>query len=171
MRRVVLLGLAAALLGAGCGQDERGLIPQDRSQQLVAAVDRIEAACADEDPAAASAAVAEAGALVNELPRSVDADLKANLNDWLQQVDRRVDRDCEAQEEEPTATPAPTETVTPEPTETPTEEPTETPTAEPTETPTEEPTQTAVPTEPPDTGEGDDGGEGGVPAPTPGGEG
>jgi hypothetical protein len=159
MRRVVLLGLAAALLGAGCGQDERGLIPEDRSQELVAAVDRIEAACADEDPAAASAAVAQAGALVNELPRRVDADLKANMNDWLQQIDRRVDRDCEAEPEE-TPTAEPTETPTAEPTETPTAEPTETPTAEPTETPTAEPTETAPPEQ---TGD-----EGGVPAPEPG---
>jgi outer membrane biosynthesis protein TonB len=163
MRRVVLLGLAAALLGAGCGQDERGLIPQDRSQELVAAVDRIEDACANEDGAAASEAVAEAGALVNELPRSVDAELKANMTEWLQQIDGRVDRDCEAEPEEtPTATP--TETATPEPTETATPEPTETATPEPTETATPEPTETPVPTEPP-TGD-----EGGVPAPEPGDE-
>jgi outer membrane biosynthesis protein TonB len=162
MRRVVLLGLAAALLGAGCGQDERGLIPQDRSQELVAAVDRIEAACAKEDPSAASDAVAEAGALVNELPRSVDQELKVNMSNWLEQIDRRVDRDCEPEPEE---TPEPTPTETPEPTPTETPEPTPTETPEPTPTETPAPTETAVPIEPPT------GGEGGVPAPEPGDEG
>jgi outer membrane biosynthesis protein TonB len=154
-RPFVALGLLLAALAAGCGREEQTLIPESRASQLTATVDEIAAACDDEDPEKARAAVTAANQQVSELPRRVDAELRRNLRDWLEHIDDRVDRDCEPQETPtPTPTPAPTETATPtpEPTETPTPEPTETPTPEPTEEPTPEPT-----VEPP--------GEGGVPAP------
>jgi outer membrane biosynthesis protein TonB len=156
MRHRVLLALAPVLaaLAAGCGQDDARLIPEDRAAALIETVDRIEAACADQDPAAAQEAVDEARAQINELPRRVERRLKRNMNEWLGQIERRVDRDCEPEPEE-TATPEPTETATPEPTETATPEPTETATPEPTETPTA--TETPAPTETP--------GEGGAVAP------
>ena len=153
-RAPLALALAIAALAAGCGQDERGLIPGDRATALVATVDEIQAACDDNDVSAARAAHDEATAQVNELPRAVDDQLRQNMLDWLAQIDRRLDRDCEEQPEE-TPTPTPTETATPTPTET----ATPTPTPTPTETPA--PTETPVPTEPP----ADDGDEGGVPAP------
>jgi outer membrane biosynthesis protein TonB len=161
MRRGALLALALAGLAAGCGQEERaGLIDEARSEALVASVDQIQSACSDGDPQAAQAALDEASAQVSELPRRVDDELRANLREWLEQVQNRLERDCEAEE---TPTPEPTETPTAEPTETPTPEPTETPTEtptpEPTETPTAEPTETPPPVETP-TG-------GGAPAPEP----
>jgi outer membrane biosynthesis protein TonB len=155
MRRLALaLALVAAAVAAGCGEDNRALIPEDRATALVESVDRVESACADEDVTAARTAADELSAQVNELPRRVDDQLQANLREWARLIQRRVARDCEPQEEE-TPTPTPTE----EPTEEPTPEPTETPTAEPTEEPTAEPTETPAPTEPPG------GDEGGVPAP------
>ena len=129
MRVTLVLALAAALLAAGCGQDNnRALIPQDDADQLLASVDRVEAACADEDASKARSALNETKAQINELPRRVDDELQNNLIAWVDQIERRIDRDCEPQEEptpEPTETAAPTETATPEPTETPA--PTETP--------------------------------------------
>jgi hypothetical protein len=134
MRRGALLALALAVLTAGCGQDDNaGLIDEARSQELVASVDRIESACSDGDAQAAQPALDEASAQVSELPRRVDDELRANLREWLEQVQSRLERDCEPEE---TTTPDPTETATPEPTETATPEPTETPA--PTETPTDE---------------------------------
>jgi len=157
-RLLPALLLAAGILGTGCGQsDDRALIPEDRSQALLAAVDRIGDGCAAEDPGAAQAAVDEANVQVSALPRRVDADLKQNLTQWIEHIQGRIDRDCEAAPD-----PTPTATETPEPTPTATETPTPTPT--PTETPT--PTATPAPTETPaptPTVPSDPGG--GVPAP------
>jgi outer membrane biosynthesis protein TonB len=152
MRRAMLApALAAAALLAGCGQTNTALIPDDRAQSLQDVLDQVETACTDGDPVAAQRAVDDLSAQVNELPRKVDNRLKRNMRDWVEQVERRLDRDCEPTEEA-TPSPTPTETETPEPTETPTAtetpEPTETPTA--TETP--EPTETPVPTTTPDSG-------------------
>jgi hypothetical protein len=100
MRHRALLALAPVLvaLAAGCGQDSPGLIPEDRATALVETVDRIEAACADEDRVAAKQEVDDARAQVNELPRRVDSDLKANMLEWLDQIERRLDR-CEPEPE------------------------------------------------------------------------
>ena len=152
-RGLLALALAAAALAAGCGQDDPGLIPEDRATALVETVDQIQSACDGNDLAAARSAHDEATAQVNELPRRVDDQLRQNMQEWLAQIERRLDRDCEEDPEE-TPTPTPTATETPTPTPTATETPTPTPTA--TETPT--PTATVAPTEPPSD-------EGGVPAP------
>src|SRR5918999_4500889 len=97
-----LLVVALVIAGlAGCGQESRRLIDEARSEQLLAAVDRIESACSDEDPQAAQAAVDEATAQVNELPRRVDEGLKDNMREWLGQIEGRLERDC-APEPEPT---------------------------------------------------------------------
>ena len=158
MRHRVILPRALAALAApvaGCGQDStRTLIPAENAETLVASVDRIKAACADSDVRAARSAVDEAKAQIAELPQRVDDGLEANMNEWLNRIERRLERDCEAEE---TPTPTPTETATPTPTETATPTPTETATP----TPTVEPEPTEVPTEePPAEGDG-----GGVPAP------
>jgi hypothetical protein len=155
-RATLALALAGAALAAGCGQDNPRLIPEDRAQALVETVDSIETACSDEDVIAAQREVDEARAQITELPQRVDGRLKENMQKWLEQIERRLERDCEPAPEE---TPTPTETATPEPTETPT--PTETATPEPTETPTA--TETPVPTETPT--------EGGATAPDENGEG
>jgi len=158
-RPLLVLGLLLAVIPvAGCGSEDPELISQTRASALTSTIDEITAACDDEDPAKAKAAVEAANQQVSELPRRVDAELRGNIREWLSHIEGRIDSDCKAEEEEeetPTPTPTPTETPTPTPTETPTPEPTETPTAEPTAEPTESPG-----VEPP--------GEGGVPAPEPG---
>jgi TolA-binding protein len=165
MRHLALaLALAAATLAAGCGQDNPRLIPEDRATALVETVDQIESACADEDVIKARRQVDEARSQITELPRRVDDQLKQNMQKWLDQIERRVERDCKAEPEE-TVTPEVTETATPEATETATPEPTETATPEPTETATPEPTETPAPTETPG------GGEGGATAPEEDGDG
>ncbi len=153
-RPILALGLLLAVIPlAGCGSEDPELIPQTRASALTSTIDEIKAACDDNDPAKAKAAVEAANRQVSELPRRVDAELKRNIREWLTHIDDRIDRDCEEEQEK---TPTPTET----PTETPTPTPTETPTPTPTETATPEPTETATPAptvEPP--------GDGGVLAP------
>jgi outer membrane murein-binding lipoprotein Lpp len=152
---VPVLGLLAALLLAGCGQENPKLIPQQDADALTSRVDAIQQACASGDRTTASAGVDAARQEVSQLPRRVDAKLKHNLRQWLTQIDERVSSDCA-----PEATPTPTETATATPTETETPTPTPTPTATetPTATPTPTETATAAPTVEP-------GGDGGVPAP------
>jgi hypothetical protein len=153
--------LAAACLAAGCGESDSGLIAATDSEALLATVDQIEAACAAGDVEEAQSAVNKARDQVSELSRQVDEGLKQNMREWLEQIEGRLDRDCEEEPEEtPTATP--TETATPPPT--PTETPPPTPTATPTDTATPVPTETPAPTTPAPTVEG----EGGVSAPEPG---
>jgi hypothetical protein len=160
MRRALpVLALAAGVLVVGCGEENRALIPEAESQDLVASVDQIRSACSDGDVAGARSAADEAGAQINSLPRRVDDQLVQNMREWLEQIQSRIDRDCEPEEEEE-ETPTPTATATETPTATPTETPTATPTETPTETATPEPTETPAPTETPPTDPG-----GGVPAP------
>ncbi|HET8757447.1 MAG TPA: hypothetical protein VFM58_15620 [Solirubrobacteraceae bacterium] len=148
MRRATLApALVAAALLVGCGETNRALIAEDRAQALQEAIDQVESACSEHNVADAQQAIDDLSAQVNELPRRTSAKLKQNLQDWVQQIDRRLDRDCQ---EKATPTPTPTETETPTPTPTPTE--TATPTPTPTETATPTPTETPAPTETPDTG-------------------
>ena len=154
-RPILALGLLLAVISvAGCGSEDPELIPQTRASALTSTVDEIKAACDDEDPAKAKAAVEAANQQVSELPRKVDRQLKANVRDWLEHIEGRIDQDCKkkAEEETPTPSPSPTETPTPSHTETATPEATETATPAPTETPAPEET-----VEPP--------GDGGVLAP------
>jgi gas vesicle protein len=139
IRRAPLVpALIAAALLAGCGETNRSLIPEERAQAMLETLNSAETACNDHNTQDAQQAVDDLSAQANELPRRVDAQLKQNIQDWVEQINRRIDRDCEEAEETPT--PTPTETETPTPTERPT------------------PTETPVPTEPPPD-------EGGVPAP------
>jgi outer membrane biosynthesis protein TonB len=157
-RPFLVLGLLlAAAIASGCGREEQTLIPQSRAAELTATVDQITQACDDEEPDKARAAATAANQQVSELPRRVDAELRRNLRDWIAHIEGRIDRDCEAEEEE-TPEPTPSATETPSPTPSPTETPEETATPEPTPEPTTEPPPEGEPTvEPP--------GEGGVPAP------
>ena len=129
--------LVAAALGAlalaGCGSDNAALIPQRDAERLSALVARAGEQSAAGECARARSAVAEAKARLGGLPRKTDAQLKANLEDWLDHLDKRIASDCEA--------PKPERTTTPEPTPTPEETP-----ATPTPTPTPSATSTPVPT-------------------------
>src|SRR5215207_1523457 len=124
MRFTLLAIWLGALALAGCGGDNRALIPQDQADQLATLVDEAGAASASGECDAARRAVREAQAELNELPRRTDGKLKQNLADWLEHLDEEIERSC-GQEEEPeetaTATPEATETPTPTPTPTPTE--------------------------------------------------
>ena len=151
MRRrvVLLLALAAAVPVAGCGQTNKALIPDDRASALEDVVDQIDTACQTGDVPAAKDAVNQANEQINELPASTSRRLKRNLHDWVEQIDGRLDKDCQA-EEKPTATPSETATPTETPTQTAT--PTETPTETATPTATATATATASPTATPTTG-------------------
>ena len=141
MLRSLSLGLAlAALLLSGCGRENPRLIPQTQAQALTDTVDQIAQSTGAEDCTGAQRAVQQARGQVAELPRRVDAELRANINDWLDHITEEVPKDCKpAPEETPTPTETPEETETPTPTATPEE----------TETPTPAPTATPAPTEVP----------------------
>jgi hypothetical protein len=148
--------LLAAVLGAlalgGCGSDDAALIPQGDAEQLSALVAKAGEQSAAGECERARSAVAEARARLGGLPRKTDAQLKANLEDWLEHLDKRIASDCEAPKPERTTTPTPTPTPTPK--ETPAA-PTPTPTPSATSTPVPTPTATstvAPPEEPQGTG-------------------
>jgi outer membrane biosynthesis protein TonB len=149
MLRIMSLGLAlAALLLSGCGRENPRLIPATRAQALTDTVDQIAQRTDGEDCTGAQRAVQQARGEVAELPRRVDADLRANINEWLNHIAEEVPKDCKpAPKETPTPSATPEKTKTPTPTASPEE------TATPSPTPTETPTPTEVPTvEPPPTG-------------------
>src|SRR5918998_6703072 len=98
-RPLLALGLLLAVIPvAGCGSEDPELIPQTRASALTSTIDEITAACDAEDPGKAKAAVEAANQQVSELPRRVDAELKRNIRDWLDHIDDRIGRDCEAKE-------------------------------------------------------------------------
>jgi hypothetical protein len=152
MTRSLLLGLAlaAALLLTACGSSNPKLIPQDRADSLIQALDDVASRTSDEDCDGAEQALQEARNQVNELPAEVDRALKRNLTKWLNHIADRIPKDCKPKST-PTATPSATESPTETPTESPTKTPTETPTESPTETPSASPTSTPT-VQPPDTG-------------------
>ncbi|HYM59083.1 MAG TPA: hypothetical protein VES79_14055 [Solirubrobacteraceae bacterium] len=157
MLRSVSLGLAlATLLLSGCGRENPRLIPQTRAEALTDTVDQIARRTDAEDCTGAQRAVQRARGQVAELPRRVDAELRANINEWLDHLADEVPKDCNpAPEETPTPSATPEETETPSPTASP--EKTKTPSP----TPTETPAPTEVPTvEPPGTGGVNPGNEG-----------
>jgi cell pole-organizing protein PopZ len=141
MKRLLLLALPVVL--AACGQTNPNLIPQANAQTLQSLADRIAAACANGDKTEARSALSQASQTIEALPRTVDAGLKSNLDDWVGQISGRISKDCQAAA--PTDTATPTETPTPTETATPTDTPTPTATASPTDTPT--PTETPTPTD------------------------
>jgi hypothetical protein len=144
-RSPLLAAVLGALALAGCGSgDDAALIPQADADQLTALVSEAGDAASAGECDRARRAVSEAEAELSGLPRRTDRELKQNLREWLEHLDKRIAEECEA--------PEPEETATPEPTAAPTETPTPTPTPTPTETP--EPTATPEPTVTVDPGNG-----------------
>jgi cell division septation protein DedD len=131
-RWIPLLTLTLALLAAGCGSSNPKLIAQTDADKLNASVDQIQQACDSGNAGAVSQRTQATRDLIDGLPRKVDKQLKQNMNDWLDHIDKRAGHDCGASS--PTATPSATQTPTPSAT------------AAPTETSTPTPTQTATPT-------------------------
>ena len=154
MRRALPFVVAAVAFLAGCGQSSPELIPQSDAETMVAAADKLKAACEAEDRSEVRRQIRVIRREIDGLPRATNRELRRNLREWADRIEERTGDDCRAEE---TPTPTPTETETP--TETPTEAPTETatpeetptpaPTEAPTEEPTPEPTETPAPTEPP----------------------
>src|SRR5215210_2375511 len=113
-------GLSALVL-AGCGSKDAGLIPKAEADQLSTLVSEAGSASAAGQCDTARRSVREAEQQLSGLPRRTDKALKGNLRDWLDHLDEAIADECSA---EATETPAPTST--PEPTDTPTPEPTDT---------------------------------------------
>jgi hypothetical protein len=135
------LGVLVLVL-AGCGSQNKALIPQDDADRLTELVGSAGDASAAGECARARRAVAEAELQLSALPRKTSKRLKANLKGWLDHLDSQIERECKTAA--PEASPTETPTETPEPTETPTaESPTATPS--PTATATPAPTETADP--------------------------
>jgi hypothetical protein len=158
MRRALPFVVAAVAFVAGCGQSNPELIPQSDAEKMLAAADKITAACEAADRSEVRRQLEVINREIDGLPRATDKALKENLAAWAERIEKRVTRDCRDEEEEeetPTPTPTETPTETATPTETPTETstpedtPTPTPTQAPTEEPTTPPTTTPAPTETP----------------------
>jgi hypothetical protein len=148
----VLAVVAATALGgvaqAGCGSDEGALLPRAGAGALRADLDAVQAAleagrCED----ARSALTEVRGDLVN-LPDGVDADLRARLQEGVDNLDQRVAAGCgESAQPEPDPDAQPEETA-PQDTNTDEEPPEETDTGEETTPPD---TDTGEETTPPST--------------------
>ena len=150
MRRVPLACLLALALGlAACGGgDESALLPGPRADALLEALDQVDQDVSRRDCDGAEEALTALRRQVQGLPRRVDRDLRARLEEGTATLERQAAEQCA--EPEPTETTEPTETVPTEtvPTETTETVPTET---TPTETVPTTPTDTepTTPTEPP----------------------
>src|SRR3954469_8037280 len=104
MRRALPLVVLAAALLAGCGQSNPELIPQANADTLQSTADKIQAACDDNDRSTARSEISNARREIDALPRTVDEGLKKNLEDWVEQIESRITRDCrEEVEATPTA--------------------------------------------------------------------
>jgi hypothetical protein len=157
--RVLAVAAATALGGvaqAGCGSDEGGLLPRSAAGDLQASLDDVDAALDAGQCDEAQSALSEVrGDLVN-LPESVDADLRARLEQGIDNLDARVSATCgqsdqpEADQEVQPEETRPQDTTTGEET-TP---PEETDTSE--ETTPPEGTDTGEETTPPDTTTGEE---------------
>ncbi len=163
----LLAGLALALLVAACGDEDRsGLLPSSDAQTLLDQLDGVRGRVADGECSALTADLAELRGAVLNLPSSVDEQLRARLDEGVQNLAEIAPPECTGQTvttEEPQETPTPdteTQTQTIETTTTP--EPTATPTATPEPTPTPD-TGGVEPVEPAATPTPDPGGAGGAP--------
>ena len=141
---LAVLGVCA-LLAAGCGSENRALIPQRNADQLTAYIDEAADANAAGECDRATRAAGDAERELNGLPASTDRKLKRNLHDWLAHLQQQIADECKAPQAEETATPEPTETATPAPTESATPSPTASP----------EPTPSATASPVPTTSDGD----------------
>lgn len=142
------LGPSAALLVA-CGDDGGDLIPVQDAEEISQLLDQAAGDVAGEECRRAQAAIRQARQRADQLPASVDADIRDRVTDGMDHVRTRVETDC-GQQTTPTNT-APTE---PEPTPEPEPEPTTT---------QEEPPSTSTQPEPEPTPTNPSPGSGGTP--------
>jgi hypothetical protein len=156
-RRLSVLSLAAfALVVSGCGNADTGKLSSAQGGKLTKYVETAQAAFDKQDCGAARTAATAGANKVAALHGKVDTDLRQNLIDGFNHLEKELAANCNKAE----ATATPSATATDTPTETPTE--TASPTPEPTDTPTATPTATTAPTSTPtpnDTGGTDPGAE------------
>jgi hypothetical protein len=152
------ISLAFGLVSCG-GRDEKGLLPGNTADQIVANLDQVQQDAANGDCDSAASAVDEVQSEIEQLGSEVNAQLRQRLSDGVARLEQTVADTCE--EATPTATiPTVSSTTTTE--KTTTKSTTTSTTTEPTSTSTSTTTPTATtPTVPP-TG-GTPGGGGVVP--------
>jgi septal ring-binding cell division protein DamX len=143
-RPQLLAAVLCVLALAGCGKENPKLIPQSDADRLTALVQDAGDASATGECDAARRAVREAKQQLSGLPRKTSRQLKDNIREWLDLLDRDIRDEC-GKQVEPSPTPTETKTATPTPTETATPTPTETATPTPTATATPTPTVTIDP--------------------------
>ncbi len=139
--RIVVLGAVAATLIAGCGSDD-GTIPREDGEDLLATLEAVDSNTSQGNCPQAQAQAESFKGKVNELPASVDDEVKQGLQQAADQLVSLAANDCEPEE----AATGPEGAVTTDATETEpttTEETTTTP-----ETTTEETTTEEEPEEP-----------------------
>jgi hypothetical protein len=84
------LGAALAVGLVSCGRDKEGLLPGDTADQIVANLDRVQRDAAANDCSSAAAEVADVQAQIDDLPNSVDAQLRARLEQGAAKLARVV---------------------------------------------------------------------------------
>jgi hypothetical protein len=126
-------GALLALPGCGGGGDDNGQpIPRNQADQMIGLIRLADKQSGEGTCNGAKDKVRRAAAIADQLPRSVDADVRRGIVDGLQRLQELVSAECLKQEPQPTET----QTVTTETQTIPTQTETDT-------TPTEtQPTQT-----------------------------
>lgn len=156
--RALLLALALGALCAfavACGEEQKGLISSTRAADIKAQLDNIDEDVASERcEGALRDHLAALRREINDLPGTVDRDLRRTLRDGLERLEDQAPAECAPEEPTTTTTETipttPTETIPPTdtapPETTPTAPPETTPTAPPETTPTTPPETTPTPT-------------------------
>jgi hypothetical protein len=169
VRRLPAL-LLALVLGAlssfalACGQDREGLISSTRASQLQQTLDKVDEYVASGRCEAVDANIDALRREVNDLPGTVDRDLRRRLREGVERLSTQAPEDCnrgtQTTQTQPETTPetVPTETIPPEtvPPETTPPETTPPETTPPETTPPETTPPETTPSEP---APGDSGGE------------
>jgi hypothetical protein len=146
--------LVALLLGAlcsfalACGQDEEGLITSERAAEMQDHLDAIDRQVAAGQCDAVDGRLAALRREIDDLPGTVDRDLRRRLREGLETLERQAPEECAGGTKTTTET---TETVPPETTPTETVPPETTPaeTVPPETTPPETTPPETTPVEPP----------------------
>jgi hypothetical protein len=146
-RLLTALFIGALLVLSGCGSDKKGKpIPARDANQLIALIQKADQQSADGTCGGARAKVREAQGVADQLPRSVDKDVRRGITDGLDRLLSLIQGECQRPQKTQTdTTPTDTQpTVTTETQTTQTEtQPTQTDTTLTTTTPTTTtPTQT-----------------------------
>src|SRR3954451_21677001 len=87
-----------AVLAAGGGQAHPKLMTQTNADALNQTADAIQAACDRRDRTEVRKQLGLAESEIAELPRAVDSGMRSNLQDWVEQMRKRVSSDWKAEE-------------------------------------------------------------------------